>query len=183
MISLLIKHPKKILFTLFCLTLYFGYYAFFSTHKLRVDFSLEQMFPENDIERDRYESFIEEFSREDDKFLLIYDTDDPLSRKNIKELEDVTYELDWIDGIEQIISLSNIEDGYLFNKELDDSTWDANKEFVLNHPLYTNLVISNNGTSGGIYVDLDDDIIKGCLLTHNKQIIHPLFAKKEAPIG
>ena len=31
--------------------------------------------------------------------------------------------------------------------------------------------------------NLDDDIIKGCLLTHNKQIIHPLFAKKEAPIG
>ena len=65
MIYYLINNPKKTLFLLFSLTIYFGYYAFFSSHKLIVDFSLEQMFPENDIERDKYEAFREEFSRED----------------------------------------------------------------------------------------------------------------------
>ena len=51
MISYLVNNPRRILTILFLLTFYFGYYAYFSENKLMVDFSLEQMFPENDIER------------------------------------------------------------------------------------------------------------------------------------
>ena len=90
MSEFLVNNPKKILTLLAALTIYFGYYAYMSEDKLIVDFSLEQMFPENDIERDRYDQFRKEFSREDDKFLLVYSCDNPLSRENIKRLEDVT---------------------------------------------------------------------------------------------
>ena len=158
MIRLIINHPRKVLIALFSLTLFFAYYAFFSNHRLVVDFSLEQMFPENDIERERYETFKEEFSREDDKFLLIYRNEDPLSRKNINILEDITDDLEWIDGIENILSLSNIEEGFLFDSELNDSAWQAGRDFVLEHPIYTNLIISADGKSGAIYVDLEDDV-------------------------
>ena len=158
MILLLTNHPKKVLTLLFSLTLFFAYYAFFSSHHLKVDFSLEQMFPEDDIERERYEAFKEEFSREDDKFLLIYRNEDPLSRENINILEDITDDLEWIDGIENILSLSNIDEGFLFDSDLSDSAWQSSRDFVLNHPIYTNLVISNDGKSGAIYVDLEDDV-------------------------
>ena len=158
MILLLTNHPKKVLTLLLSLTLFFAYYAFLSSHHLKVDFSLEQMFPENDIERERYEAFKEEFSREDDKFLLIYRNEDPLSRENINTLEDITDDLEWIDGIENILSLSNIEEGFLFDSDLSDSAWQSSRDFVLNHPIYTNLVISNDGKSGAIYVDLEDDV-------------------------
>lgn len=158
MISFIVNNPKKILALLFILTVVFGYYAYFSEHKLIVDFSLEQMFPEKDTERDKYEKFRDEFSREDDKFLLIYSCDDPLSKKNIKKLEDVTDELEWIDGIEGIITLSNIDDGDLFDTDLSDSVWYKNKQFVLNHPIYTDLVISGDGKSGAIFADLEDDV-------------------------
>ena len=158
MISLLINHPRKVLSLLFSITIFFAYYAFFSSDRLVVDFSLEQMFPENDIEREKYEVFKDEFSREDDKFLLIYKNEDPLSRKNISILEDITDDLEWIDGIENILSLSNIEDGFLFEDDLSDSAWSSNRDFVLNHPIYTNLVISGDGKSGAIYVDLEDDV-------------------------
>lgn len=158
MVQLLINNPKKVLAVLFSLTLFFAYYAFFSSHRLVVDFSLEQMFPENDIERERYETFKTEFSREDDKFLLIYRNNDPLSRESISILEDITDDLEWIDGIENIISLSNIEDGFLFDDEISDSEWQSGRDFVLNHPIYTNLVISADGKSGAIYVDLEDDV-------------------------
>ena len=158
MIPLLINHPRKVLSLLFSITIFFAYYAFFSSDRLVVDFSLEQMFPENDIEREKYEVFKDEFSREDDKFLLIYKNEDPLSRKNISILEDITDDLEWIDGIENILSLSNIEDGFLFEDDLSDSAWSSNRDFVLNHPIYTNLVISGDGKSGAIYVDLEDDV-------------------------
>ena len=158
MIPLLINHPRKVLSLLFSLTIFFAYYAFLSSDRLVVDFSLEQMFPENDIEREKYEVFKDEFSREDDKFLLIYKNEDPLSRKNISILGDITDDLEWIDGIENILSLSNIEDGFLFEDDLSDSAWNSNRDFVLNHPIYTNLVISGDGKSGAIYVDLEDDV-------------------------
>ena len=158
MILLLTDHPRKVLSLLFSITIFFAYYAFFSSDRLVVDFSLEQMFPENDIERERYEVFKDEFSREDDKFLLIYKNEDPLSRKNISIIEDITDDLEWIDGIENILSLSNIEGGFLFEDNLSDSAWNSNRDFVLNHPIYTNLVISGDGKSGAIYVDLEDDV-------------------------
>ena len=158
MIPLLINHPRKVLSLLFSITIFFAYYAFFSSARLVVDFSLEQMFPENDIEREKYEVFKDEFSREDDKFLLIYKNEDPLSRKSISILGDITDDLEWIDGIENILSLSNIEDGFLFEDDLSDSAWNSNRDFVLNHPIYTNLVISGDGKSGAIYVDLEDDV-------------------------
>ena len=132
----------------------------FSANKLIVDFSLEQMFPENDPERDKYDQFRAEFSREDDKFLLIYSCDDPLSRENIKKLSIIDGLINKIVGIEQTTSLSNIQENeeLLFDESLDDSTWKAHKEKVLNHPLYTNLVISEDGKSGAIFVDMKDDV-------------------------
>ncbi|MBV66928.1 MAG: hypothetical protein CMG26_01065 [Candidatus Marinimicrobia bacterium] len=160
MISRIVDNPVKTLFILFTLTIGFAYYAFFSTNKLIVDFSLEQMFPENDPERDKYDQFRSEFSREDDKFLLIYSCDDPLSRENIKKLSVIDELINKIVGIQQTTSLSNIQenDEFLFDEALDDSTWEAHKEMVLDHPLYTNLVISEDGKSGAIFVDMKDDV-------------------------
>ena len=160
MISRIVDNPIKTLFILFSITIGFAYYAFFSANKLIVDFSLEQMFPENDPERDKYDQFRSEFSREDDKFLLIYSCDDPLSRENIKKLSIIDGLINKIVGIEQTTSLSNIQENeeFLFDESLDDSTWKAHKEKVLNHPLYTNLVISEDGKSGAIFVDMKDDV-------------------------
>ena len=117
MISKIIDNPVKTLFIIFTLTIGFAYYAFLSSNKLVVDFSLEQMFPENDPERDKYDQFRSEFSREDDKFLLIYSCDDPLSRKNIEKLSSVDRLINKIIGIEQTSSLSSIQenDEFLFD--------------------------------------------------------------------
>ena len=51
MISKIIDNPVKTLFIIFSLTVGLAYYAFLSSDRLVVDFSLEQMFPENDPER------------------------------------------------------------------------------------------------------------------------------------
>lgn len=59
--NIILKYPKIILGLVFLITIYFGYTAFFSKKKLEVDFSLEQMFPENDKDRSYYEKYIDEF--------------------------------------------------------------------------------------------------------------------------
>ena len=162
MISFIVDNPRKTLFIIFSLTVGFAYYAFFSSNKIIVDFSLEQMFPENDIERDKYDAFREEFSREDDKFLLVYGCDDPLSRESIEKIYKINKNIKAIRGIENTTCLATIEgiddEEYLFDLDIDDSTWASNRDMILNHPLYTDLVISKDGKSGGIYIDLEDDV-------------------------
>ena len=53
----LTHHPKKILLIIFLITSYLFYYAFLSEDALEIDFSLEQMFPENDPEKEIYDNF------------------------------------------------------------------------------------------------------------------------------
>ena len=149
-------YPKSFLGILFCVTLLLSYYAFFSDSKVRVDFSLEQMFPENDSERDRYEIFKKEFSREDDKFLLIYGPlENPFSDKNIKKVRDITDELEWIDGVESVLSLSNIDESDLYEGYSDEEI----VQNIVSHPIYRDLIISSDGRYGALFVDLSDEVV------------------------
>ena len=114
----LLKYPVPVMTIIMIITGLFFWVAFLSDTRLEVDFSLEQMFPESDPEKDAYDSFIEEFSREDDKILLVYDCDNPTSRDNISKIAELTemMELD-VDGVEDVISLSSIDNGnYFFEK-------------------------------------------------------------------
>ncbi|SVC26739.1 uncharacterized protein METZ01_LOCUS279593, partial [marine metagenome] len=156
----ILKFPISVMTIIFLITAYFFHYAFLSEQRLIVDFSLEQMFPESDPEKDSYQSFIDEFNREDDKILLVYDCDNPTSRKNISRIAELTemMELD-IDGIEGVISLSSIGDGDYFSEDLTDEEWNTQVEKLLQHPIYPNLIISSDGKTGSLLIDLENDVI------------------------
>ena len=102
----ILKYPISIMTIIMLITGLFFCIAFLSDTRLEVDFSLEQMFPESDPEKDAYDSFIEEFNREDDKILLVYDCDNPTSRENIQKLSILTemMELD-VEGVENVCCL------------------------------------------------------------------------------
>ena len=138
----------------------FFWVAFISDTKLEVDFSLEQMFPESDPEKDAYQSFIDEFNREDDKVLLVYDCDNPTSRENIAVVAELTemMELD-VEGVEGVISLSSIDEGDYFSEDLSEDEWNQQVQNLLNHPIYPNLIISHDGKTGAVLIDLENDVI------------------------
>ena len=118
---IILKYPKLVLTGIAMITGICFYSAFLSGHYLRVDFSLEQLFPESDPEKDVYEQFTREFHREDDKILLVYECDNPTSRENISLVAEITeiIELE-IEGVEEVISLSNIGGGEYFSEDLTD---------------------------------------------------------------
>ena len=157
---LIIKRPSLFIAIILAFTLFFFNRAFLSENKLKVDFSLEQMFPESDPEKDIYQSFIDDFNREDDKILLVYESDDPTSPENISILAEISeaIELD-VDGVESVISLANIDDGDYFSDELSDSERKNNVNKLLLHPIYSNLIISKDGKVASILIDLEDDIL------------------------
>ena len=156
--SIVLDYPKSVLAIILSVTILLGYIAFLSPYHLRIDFSLEQMFPNNDTEREVYENFLEEFSREDGIILLTYAGIPILEKGTVEVLSNITEELEFIDGIESVLSLSNLQDGNYFDIEMDDSDWSAKAIDVLNHPIYTNLIISENGDVGSILINLSDHV-------------------------
>ncbi|MFC1543468.1 RND family transporter [Candidatus Neomarinimicrobiota bacterium] len=132
-----------------------------------MDFSLEQLFPEHDPDRDTYFNFREDFALDDDVFLMVYETDDPFSDANLELVRVLTEELMELEGIEEITSLANIERlyfeddiltlDYYFPEGLTEKETTANKAELLDHPLYRNVVTSTDGKYAGIMVDLNDD--------------------------
>ena len=64
--------------------------SFLSEDKIKVDFSLEQMFPVKDVDRDYYEYFKEVYGREDNIVFLSLTNDDIFSDNNLSILEMVT---------------------------------------------------------------------------------------------
>ena len=156
--KIILDHPKSVLTSILILTIFFGYIAFLSPNHLRVDFSLEQMFPNNDPERQFYEEFREEFSREDDVILLTYAGIPVLEKASIEALSDFTEELEFINGVENVLSLSNIHEGNYFDIDMNDSEWEMQTVDVLDHPIFTNLLISADGSVGSILINLSDDV-------------------------
>ena len=156
---IVLKHPKFVLTGIIAVTIIFAYIAFLSPIRLEVDFSLEQMFPENDPHKDEYLKFLEEFSREDDILFLTYSGVDPLVRNNVETIADITEELEFLDCVEGVLSLGNLEYGEYFDIYQSDQEWAAKKADVLHHPIYSNLVVSRDGKTGGVIINLQDDVV------------------------
>ena len=157
---LILQRPFLFISIILSFTLFFFNRAFLSEGKLRVDFSLEQMFPESDPEKDVYQSFIDDFNREDDKILLVYESGNPASSENISILAEISemMELD-VDGVESVVSLATIDDGDYFSEELTENEREENLSKLLVHPIYSNLIISKDGKVASILIDLEDDIL------------------------
>ena len=80
---IILKYPILVLTGITMITGLFFYTAFLSEQYLRMDFSLEQLFPESDPEKDVYEAFSREFHSEDDKILFV-----PLAWNFYKEIRE-----------------------------------------------------------------------------------------------
>lgn len=154
----ILQYPRSVLTAIFLFTLGFGYIAFFSPIKLKVDFSLEQMFPENDPDREMYYQFVDEFSREDDVAFYIYECKNPFASENIEIISELTEELEMVEGVESVISLGNLEDGGRFSADVDSLEKVENILWLKNHPIYKNMLVARNGEAGSIVIDLEDDI-------------------------
>ena len=77
--------------------------------RVQFDFTIENLFPEDDPDVDAYFEFREEFEREDDLISLAYDAGDPFSFQNLTAVKQLTIELSKIDGMVEVTSLANVE--------------------------------------------------------------------------
>ena len=83
----IIKNGITFLTVIALLTGYFFYQAFYSDNQLRIDFSIEHMFPNKDDDKDYYDNFKSKYGREDNTIFLSFSNDDIFSDQSLTIIE------------------------------------------------------------------------------------------------
>ena len=152
----ILDNTKLFFSVIILITSIFFYIGFLSEDRLRIDFSLEQMFPTKDVDRDDYEQFKIVYGREDNVMFLTITNGNIFSDINLSILELLTSDLANIDYIDYAFSLGSLWDdgdgkiGY-------DYTVAERYNKINNSNIYSDL-ISNDGKSTLIVIGIDEEI-------------------------
>ena len=157
-ISLQILYPFRFLIVISLITIFSIIQLFF----LKFDFTIENLFPENDQEVEQYYSFRDEFGREDNIISLTYNCDDPFLLKNYLENKKITQNLSKINGISNVLSISNlgielnISETNLPDENLTQKQIDEIRNYIFKYSIFTNNLISEDGTITSIILEVDE---------------------------
>lgn len=157
-ISLQILYPFRFLIVISLITIFSIIQLFF----LKFDFTIENLFPENDQEVEQYYSFRDEFGREDNIISLTYNCDDPFLLKNYLENKKITQNLSKINGISNILSISNlgielnISEINLPDENLTQKQLNEIRNYIFKYSIFTNNLISEDGTITSIILEVDE---------------------------
>jgi len=157
-ISLQILYPFRFLIVISLITIFSIIQLFF----LKFDFTIENLFPENDQEVEQYYSFRDEFGREDNIISLTYNCDDPFLLKNYLENKKITQNLTKINGISNVLSISNlgielnISETNLPDENLTQKQLDEIRNYIFKYSIFTNNLISEDGTITSIILEVDE---------------------------
>ena len=152
----ILNHTKLFFSVILFITSIFFYVAFLSEDKLKIDFSLEQMFPTKDEDRDDYEQFKIVYGREDNVMFMTVTNGNIFSDINLSILEVLTADLSKIKHIDYAFSLGSLWDdgdgkiGY-------DHTYEQRYDKIITSNLYSDL-ISNDSKSTLIVIGINEDI-------------------------
>ncbi len=161
MIRKILDHPKITLSLLTVVTIMFGSYL----PNVKMDFSIEQLFSQDDPVIDRFLEFREEFDGVDNIVYLLYESDDPFSYENLIKNRQMVDAFEKINGVSSVSSLTNIDlftDGgeYLLSPVYEnipkspDSLKFA-KTQIMNSKLLNNYLISDDGALAAILIEID----------------------------
>ena len=152
----ILNHTKLFFSVILFITSIFFYVAFLSDDKLKIDFSLEQMFPTKDEDRDDYDQFKIVYGREDNVMFMTVTNGNIFSDINLSILEVLTADLSKIKHIDYAFSLGSLWDdgdgkiGY-------DYSYQQRYDKIITSNLYSDL-ISNDSKSTLIVIGIDEDV-------------------------
>ena len=159
----LLDHPRITLFTLALVTVIFGSFL----KDLRLEFSIEQLFTQEDPRVERFLQFRDEFSGVDNILFLIYESNNPFSKKNLDKNRQLIESLETIDGVESVTSLTNLElftegGDYLLQPVYERIPYDTDsllmaKKTIMQSELVRNYIISADGKMASIMIEIDSD--------------------------
>ena len=142
--SLILDHPKKTVFfisiitSLFCISIF----------DLSYDFTIEQLFAKDKQETEQYFDFQNEFSREDNVFLLVHKNPPTINYKFLDSLSVLVRQLKASSFFIDIVSLAEVKRDE--KSSSNDSGFDHISSRLLN-------MFSKDSLNGAIWLTLKDE--------------------------
>ena len=159
---LIINNPRTTLSSVFVITLFLSLFI----SNLKIDFSIEHLFSQNDPSVEKYFSFRETFGREDNIITIIYKPKNIYQKDLYIELEELVYSIEGLDGIKNVVSIFSLSDIDL-NAWLGDlygefSKWDKDiilkkLQYIQKDPTIGSRILSKDLQYGSIVITLDDN--------------------------
>ena len=162
--NLILKNPKTIFILLIIAILSFGYYS----KDFRLDASSETLLIEGDPDLAYLKEVTERYGSKDFLILTYTPNEGMVTDKSINNLLSLKYKiqsLSWVHSVITILDvplLSNSDDSLQERlerfKTIKDEGVDRNRGFkeILNSPVFRNFVISENGNTSGIIVNIKE---------------------------
>lgn len=164
----ILKYPKQILF---CCILFF-FISLFYAIKLPIDASSESLILENDKDFKIYEEILQDYQTKDFLILAFIPKDgNVFSNHSLQILQKITQDIKKIPQVQDTLSILNapllkstpnleLQEILKINPTLLSKQTDKNlaKTEILNHPFYTQNIISKNAKTAGILIYLKEDI-------------------------
>lgn len=163
----LLRYPKSILFICFLVFLI----SLFYTLKLPIDANSESLIAENNKDFKIYEEILQNYQSKD--FLILSfspKNNDVFNPNSLKTLENLIDDIQKIPQVESTLSILNapllkstptleLQEILKINPTLLSPQTDKNlaKKEILNHPFYTQNIISKNAETTGILIFLKED--------------------------
>ena len=183
---LIIKNPKTTLFSVFIITLFLSLFI----PNLKIDFSIEHLFSQNDPNVEKYFSFRNDFGREDNVMTIIYKPKNIYEKDLYLELEELVYKIEELNGVRSVASiftLSDLDINAWLGDLYDDSYKWNDKEilkkliYIQKDPSIGSRILSKDLQYGSIIVALNDNAnnhkSRTDLLQEIKELTSDRFAK------
>ncbi len=158
-LRIIVFAPQKTLFIIGLITIFWA--SFIPT--LKLDFSVEDLFSEYDLSAKEYQDFKENFGREDNIITLIYNPNNPFSKDLYIELEEIIFQIEEFNEVNNIVSLFNLSDidsnawiGNFYDQIWDNSKLSKTLTYIQKDPTIGNKILSENLKYGALIVSLND---------------------------
>ena len=163
-----LKNPKSIFLLLIITLLSFGYF----TKDFRLDASSDTLLIEGDPDLEYLREVTQRYGSKDFLVLTFSPDEEMVSDESINNLLSLKYKIQSLDWVHSVITLLDIplldnSDAPLQErlenfKTLKDEGVDKQRGFkeILNSPVFRNFVISEDGKTSGIIVNIKKDILK-----------------------
>lgn len=153
--------------TLIYINILFFALSLFLMTRVKMDTSLETFVLKGDVARVYYDSFTEEFGS-DLYNILAFEYEDVFSNRCLEIIQGITQEIEDVEGVAEVISLSNVNDiagrdeGFVIEPLIEELPLSKEqlkkaKENALNNPLYLKDLISDDGKTVSIVTKLEVD--------------------------
>ena len=164
--NIILKNPKSVFIILVITLLSFGYYS----KDFKLDASSETLVIEGDPDLEYLKKISQRYGSKEFLILTYTPNEGMVSDTSINNLLSLKYKIQSLDWVHSVITLLDIplldssdeplQDRLQNFKTLKDEDIDKNRGFkeILNSPVFRNFVISENGKTSGIIVNIKKNI-------------------------